>query len=85
MHENDKMARLTAVQAKYATELMAKPHVVGVGIGLMKRDGVYTDEIGLVIMVDEMPPPYQAEADRIPKELEGFPCDVQVTGEIKAD
>lgn len=84
MSDQETMARLTAVQAKYADELMAKPHVVGIGIGLMKEDGVYTQQVGLVVMVDQMPPEDLPEDEQIPSELEGFPVDVQVTGSFTA-
>lgn len=84
MDSNEKMEKASAVQAQYAEELMAKPHVVGIGIGLMKRDGVYTQDVGLVVMVDQMPPEDQAEADRIPTELDGIPVDIQVTGNFTA-
>lgn len=75
--------RITEVQVKYVDELMKKAHVVGVGIGLAKVDDEYTDEMALVVLVDEKVPLEELdEEDQIPKELDGVRVDVQETGEI---
>lgn len=77
--------RITEIQAKYADELMAKAHVIGIGIGLAKVDGEYTDELALVVLVDEKVPfEALAETDRIPEEIEGVRVDVQATGTLAA-
>ncbi len=39
------------VKEKFETELLKLENVVGVGIGLRKKDGIYTDEVALVVMV----------------------------------
>ncbi len=75
--------KITEVQVKYVDELMKKAHVVGVGIGLAKVDDEYTDEMALVVLVDEKVPLEELdEEDQIPKELDGVRVDVQETGEI---
>lgn len=85
MNDDKRMAEISEIQAKYADELMAYPHVVGIGIGLRQRDGEYTDELTLVIMVDEKLPVAQlAEEDILPTEIEGIPVDVQELGEFSA-
>lgn len=84
MDNDERMEHVTEVQAKYADRLMALPYVVGVGVGLMKEDGAYTQEIGLVVMVEQMPPEDLPEDERIPAELEGVKVDVQLTGSIQA-
>lgn len=75
--------RITQVQVKYVDELMQKAHVVGVGVGLAKVDDEYTDEMALVVLVDEKVPLEELdEEDQIPTELDGVRVDVQETGEI---
>jgi hypothetical protein len=77
--------KISEIQAKYAHELMEKENVVGVGIGLAKENGEYTDELALVVLVEQkMPLGEIAEADRIPSEIEGVRVDVQETGPIEA-
>jgi hypothetical protein len=77
--------KLTDVQARYADVLMAKPNVVGVGIGLAKENGEYTDEPALVVMVvKKVPIEELAPADVIPRSIEGVRIDVQETGVIEA-
>lgn len=74
-------ARAQAVQARYADELMSKAHVQGVGVGLAKKDGQYTNEVAIVVMVDQKVPASQLDPDDvIPKELDGVRVDVQEMG-----
>ncbi len=73
--------RAQAVQAKYSDMLMSKPHVQGVGVGLAKKDGQFTDQIAIVVMVDEKVPASElAPEDLLPRELDGIPVDVQEMG-----
>lgn len=77
----EKTERAQAVQAKYNDVLMSKAHVQGVAIGLAKKDGQYTGEIAIVVMVDEKVPASQlAPEDLIPRELDGVLVDVQEMG-----
>lgn len=77
----DPTEKAQAVQAKYSDLLMSKPHVQGVGVGLATKDGQFTDQIAIVVMVDEKVPADQlAPEDLIPRELDGVPVDVQVMG-----
>lgn len=81
----EQMARATEVQAKVAEDLMHISHVVGVGIGLAQKDGQYTGEIAIIVMVDEKLPSAQlAEEELIPSEIDGIRIDVQQTGEFGA-
>lgn len=77
--------RASEVQARYADDLMRKPHVVGVAVGYASQGGKATPEIGLVVMVDQKLPPDQlAPQDMIPTELDGVRVDVQETGVFSA-
>lgn len=79
------MERITEIQARHSDDLLRKPHVVGVGIGMRCRRGKFTDEMCLVVMVDEKLKPEDLNDDeRIPGEIEGVPVDVQETGVFNA-
>ena len=81
----DKMARATAVQSKYNDELMRKAHVQGTAIGLAKVSGQTTDEVALVVLVDEKVPESQlAQDDIVPRYLDDVRLDVQEIGRIEA-
>jgi hypothetical protein len=74
-----------AVKRAHQGELMSKPNVVGVGVGLLKRGGVRSKTVGLVVMVRQKVPPSQLAPDeRVPREIDGVPVDVQTVGEIRA-
>lgn len=85
MANEDITERAKAVQEKYQNELMSKANVVGTAVGLVKKQGQYTGEVAIVVMVD-----HKVEAselgpdDLIPKELDGVPVDVQETGTFVA-
>ena len=73
------------VKDTYQEMLMAKAHVVGVGIGFAQRRFSVTNELALVVMVDEKVPAEDLDPeDVIPTELDGVPVDVQQTGELSA-
>lgn len=77
--------KISDIQVRYVDELMAKAHVVGVGIGMAKVGGEYTDEMALVVLVDKKVPMEElAPEDRIPREIEGVRVDVNEVGVIEA-
>ncbi len=82
---NQQVQHASQVQAKYADELMKKPHVVGVGVGHTTESGVPTSNVGVIVMVDQKVPLDQlAPGDTIPKLLDGVRVDVQETGSFSA-
>lgn len=85
MSVDEQSARAMLVQNKYTEALLKLPHVVGVGIGFVAKNGVQTQEIGLVVMVDEKVSAQDIDpVDVIPKELDGVPVDVQSIGQPRA-
>ena len=83
--EQELFERAQAVKRAHEEALMARPNVVGVGVGLIQRGGVPTGEVGIIVMVSRKRPSSQlAGPDLIPTELEGVPVDVQEVGEIRA-
>jgi hypothetical protein len=85
MSLEDPMARASAAQAKYTDELMRKPNVVGVAVGLAKEGDQLTNDIALVVLVNKKVPLDQlAPEDRIPSRLDSVRVDVQEVGELRA-
>jgi hypothetical protein len=81
----DATQRAQAVKLAYASQLMSKANVVGVGVGFCQRAGERTGEIGLVVMVNRKLATSQLDPrDVIPTEIEGVPVDVQEIGELRA-
>ena len=79
--DRDMQQKISDVQATHADELMNLPHVVGLGIGYKQVKGEMTDQMALVVMVDEKVPLAQLQVnERVPKQLDGVPLDVQQTG-----
>ena len=85
MAQDEQTSRAILVQNKYMEALLKLPHVVGVGIGFVKKDGVQTGEIGLVVMVDQKVSAQDVDpVDQVPKELDGVRVDVQEIGQPTA-
>jgi len=83
MSQEAQMARAEAVQQKYTDDLMSRANVVGVGVGLVERDG--SQQVGLVVMVTKkVPRLLLAPDDVVPDELDGVPVAVQETGVFQA-
>jgi hypothetical protein len=84
--DSAEMDRVRAVKEKHEKALLRKKNVVGVGIGLRQKDGQFTDQVVLTVMVQCKQPASQlARRDRIPRELDGVPVDVQEVGTLRAD
>ena len=85
MNDDKRMTEISEIQAKYVDDLMGYAHVVGVGIGMRQHKDEYTDEMCIVVMVDEKVPVAQLDAESVlPTHLEGVGIDVQDTGEFSA-
>lgn len=78
--------KAVAVKQDYEQELLAKPNVVGVGVGLQQKENVFTNVIAIVVMVShKLGISLLDEDSLIPSEIDGVPVDVQEVGEIKAE
>lgn len=81
MSQDEKTAKAQLVQNKYTEMLLRIPHVVGVAVGLEKKNGAYTGDVCLVVMVDQKRPASAlAPNEMIPSELDGVKVDVQEIG-----
>ena len=77
--------KVKAVKRTHEQILLAKPNVVGVGIGYCVERGRQTDTVSIVVMVNQKLPANQLKPDElIPTTIEGIPVDVQETGEMSA-
>ena len=77
--------RVSQVKDSHEQELLLRPNVVGVGVGLREREGELSDEVVLVVMVSQKVPISQLEPnERIPTEIQGVKVDVQEVGDIRA-
>ena len=73
------------VKREHEAALLAKPNVVGVGIGFRIQNKQSTKNIAIVVMVSHKLPDSEINpADRIPTEIDGVPVDVQESGELYA-
>lgn len=73
------------VKARHEADLMNRPGVIGVGVGLRQRDGITTDEVAIVVLVEEKRPPADVPAgELLPEMVEGVPVDVIEVGAIQA-
>jgi len=85
MDEKTPYEKARQVRLAYRDMLLAKPHVIGLGIGYRKLAGEMTDTIALIVMVDKKVPASQLRpGDQIPRELDGVPIDVQEVGQVRA-
>ncbi len=76
--------QIKLIKDRYSERLMQKANVVGVGIGFAEKAGTKTDEICLVVMVNQKVPEEKLDPDDvIPREIEGVRVDVQNVGELK--
>ncbi|HEX2619727.1 MAG TPA: hypothetical protein VHL11_06260 [Phototrophicaceae bacterium] len=82
------MAEIQQVlQAQAATEaqLLAKQNVVGVAVGFKESEGVVTDQLAVIALVQEKKPVAQlAESDMIPRSVAGIRTDVYEVGDLRA-
>lgn len=74
-------------QVKEATkhDILAKPNVVGVGIGYKETGGRVTDQLSVVALVrDKVPKAALDPREMVPREVNGVPTDVVEVGELRA-
>ena len=79
------LARIRAVKTAHEKELMKKANVVGVGIGLRRKENRISDEIAIIVSVTRKVHWRTLDPDDIiPTELDGVPVDVQEIGFLQA-
>jgi hypothetical protein len=82
---NSAFQHAVQVKDRYEQALLGKGNVIGVGVGIRRREGVYTGEVALIVMVSKKLPRVEVPPeDLLPDEIEGVPVDIQEVGEIDA-
>lgn len=77
--------RVTQAKDKHWAELLAKPNVVGVGIGVKETRGEKTGEMSVVVMVRFKLPLEGLEGGvAVPAAVDGVPTDVIQVGDLRA-
>lgn len=72
-------------QASFESQILAKPNVVGVAVGLKEAEGIWTDTMALVVLVQQkLPLTALSAADRVPREIDGIQTDVYEVGVLRA-
>ena len=75
--------RIKAVMNEHKSELLSKPNVVGVAVGFRRQAGISTQDLALVVMVENKIPAIQLPYEhQIPATIDGIPVDVQEIGKI---
>lgn len=79
------MQHLLQVQAAVESQLLNKPNVIGVAVGLKETQGVWTDQMAIVALVQSKRPNSQlTDAERIPRQIDDLPTDVYEIGYVQA-
>jgi hypothetical protein len=68
----------TEVKARHEIALLERPGVIGVGVGLRQHQGKPTDQVAIIVMVEQ-------PISDLPQEIEGFPVDILNTDMISGD
>lgn len=77
--------RISQVKEQHWAELMAKPNVVGVGIGIKETRGVKTGEMSMVVLVRQKIPMDGLQPEvAVPAVVGGVPTDVIEVGDLRA-
>ncbi len=77
--------KVQAVKEAHLDELMARPNVVGVGIGRGGTAGMPAGELGLVVLVSQQVPEALLPSEElIPSEINGVPVYVKEVGDLTA-
>ena len=84
-NEDNPIARIQDVKARYEDALLKKANVVGVGIGLRMQHGRPVGGPALIVNVTHKVPSEELHPeDRIPDMLDGVRVWIEVIGEVKA-
>ena len=73
------------LKEKYRQALLGLPNVVGVGVGPKVVGGQLTEVLAIKVYVrSKVPEDRLAENERVPKEIEGVPTDVEEQAPLRA-
>lgn len=82
---NNLMQHLLQIQTMVESQLLRKPNVVGVAVGLKETNGHWTDQMAIVALVQQkLPVSSLTNAERIPRQIDDLPTDVYEIGYVEA-
>ena len=82
MSSEPALKRARQILRAHSDRLLAKPNVVGVGVGYRKSS---PSELALVVMVKQkLPESALAEDEIVPSDIDGLPVEVRMVGEVNA-
>ena len=85
VQEGEVMSDIVEVKAKHRGMLLALPNVVGVGVGKRITGRQPSSEMAIIVFVSRKVPDAELkESERIPRQLDGIPLDVQVQAALEA-
>ena len=85
LEKQSELDKAHAVKEKHKETLMGKANVVGVGIGLSRKDDQNNGSTSIIVTVrQKLPPEMLSPSDLLPSEIEGVPVEVIEVGEIRA-
>ena len=74
-----------AVKQAHEKELLKRANVIGIGVGYQKKEGNWTGQVALVVLVSKKLPAEQLlPKDRLPTSIDGVLVDVQEVGRLAA-
>jgi len=77
--------KILELKNKHSKRMMEKHSLTGIGIGYKTTNGIKTDKLSMVFLVEKKLPKNEIPKDKLlPPTLEDVECDVIETGEIKA-
>jgi hypothetical protein len=83
--EETAISHIQSVKARYEADLMKKPNVVGIGIGMPMHHGQPEGDPALIVNVSrKIPAEELSPEDRIPSTLDGVRVCVEEIGVVKA-
>lgn len=76
---------LAQAKEDHKEEILARPNVIGIGVGYRETAGTLTDDVSVVVLVQQKVAPVALSAEAlVPREVAGLRTDVREVGEIRA-
>jgi len=77
--------QISELRPKFEKKIFKKANVIGMGIGFKETAGIKSDELALVVLVqDKLPIASLSAKDVVPKEIDGVKTDVMRVGKVVA-
>jgi hypothetical protein len=79
------MQHLLQVQSMFESQILTRPNVIGVAVGLKETEGHWTDQLAIVALVQQkIPAGKLSNSEKIPRQIDDLPTDVYEVGHVRA-